>query len=503
MHLPGSSMTRRAGLLGGALLLMAQSRVPDATPAESARGLAGLIRVGLPTPASSAVVTAGGVSYGWLDPAADLDRSGHRFGATLAAAVTPLPYLSLAADVRSYLDMFPHSSAGSETNLYGEPRLTARFSRSATEHVYWGAEAEVRFVGAEAPSVSWPATSGAVRGLLAMQLPERTWLGADLGFHLDRSAAVVPDATRVSASDRRTLESSSWNAVQWGVGASHRLDRLRTELIGELSGEALVGARAPSLLASPWQLGLAARKALNEAISLCLTAEVGLSASQRTSLLNELRPISPRLSAGVSVLWRLGSSTALAPATPSAHEEPARAEPALPVPASPAAVTVATPAVAGTVVDEGGRPLPDALIQLTRAGAEPAEARSSESGSFSFAGVPEGSLELRVSAPGFDAVSVTITEGQERTREIVLHPSVPAGQVRGRVLDLAGTPVLARVSITPGEHPVQVGEDGSFALELAPGRYTVKLEQVGFVTQQRVIVIRDRGVVILNIALSR
>jgi hypothetical protein len=75
--------------------------------------------------------------------------------------------------------------------------------------------------------------------------------------------------------------------------------------------------------------------------------------------------------------------------------------------------------------------------------------------------------------------------------------------VRGRVLDLAGTPVLARVSITPGEHPVQVGEDGSFALELAPGRYTVKLEQVGFVTQQRVIVIRDRGVVILNIALSR
>jgi hypothetical protein len=496
MHPPGSSMTRRAGLLGGALLLMAQSRAPGSTPAESARGLVGLIRVGLPTPASSAVVTAGGVSYGWLDPAADLDRSGHRVGATLAAAVAPLPYLSLAADVRGYLDVFPHSSAGSETNLYGEPRLTPRFSRSATEDLYWGAEAEVRFVGAQAPSVSWPATSGSVRGLLGVQLPERTWLGTQLGFHVDRSAAVVPDPASVSASDRRTLESSSWNAVQWGVGASHRLDHLRTELIGELSGEALVGARAPSLLASPWQLGMAARQPLSGAISLCVTAEVGLSA-QHVSLPNELSPISPRLSGGVSVLWRLGSSTALAPATPSVHEEPARVAP---VPASPAPVTAP---VAGTVVDEGGRPLPDAQIQLTRAGAQPAEARSSESGGFSFAEVPEGSIELRVSAAGFDAVTVAISQGQERTREIVLHPSVPAGQVRGRVLDLAGTPVLARVSITPGEHAVQVSEDGSFAVELAPGRYTVKLEHTSFATQQRVIVLRDRGVVILNIALSR
>lgn len=496
-------MARHAGLIGGALLLMAQAPARDSTPAEGARGLVGLIRVGLPIPASSSVVSTAGVSYGWLDPAADLDVSGQRFGATLGAAFTPLPYLSFAADLRGYLDVFSRSSAGSGSNLYGEPRLTARFSRSLTESLYWGAEAEVRFVGAEAPSVYWPATSGSVRGLLGVQLPERSWLGAQFGFQLDRSGAVVPDPAKVSATDRRTLESSSWNAVQWGVGVSHRLDSLQTELIGELSGDVLVGADAPSLLASPWQLAVGARHPFSEAISLSLSAEVGLSARQRTSQVDDLRPIPARISAGVSVLWRFGSRAAGAAAATRPPEQPATIGAVPPPPPSSAPALVVKTAVAGTVVDEGGRPLPDALITLTREGAPPAEARSSEGGSFDFLEVPEGALELRISAAGFDDVSVAIAPGQERTREIVLHPSVPAGQVRGRVLDLSGSPVLARISITPGEHSIPVSADGAFAVELAPGRYTVKLEHANFVTQQRVIVIRDRGVVILNVALTR
>src|SRR4051794_13770964 len=98
MQHPGWSLTSRAGLMGGALLLMAQARAQDSAPAESPRALVGLMRVGIPAPASSAVVVAGGVSYGWLDPSADLAASGHRLGATLAAAFSLLPYLSLAAD---------------------------------------------------------------------------------------------------------------------------------------------------------------------------------------------------------------------------------------------------------------------------------------------------------------------------------------------------------------------------------------------------------------------
>jgi hypothetical protein len=488
--------------MGGALLLMAQAREADSSPAESARALPGLIRVGIPTAASAYVVAAAGVNYGWLDPAADLAVSGQRFGATLGAALTPLPDLALAADVRGHVDVFPHAGAGSEANLYGEPRLTARFSRALTESLLWGAEGEVRLVGAKAPSVYWPATSGSVRGLLGARLPKRTWLGAQLGFQVDRSAAVIPDPARVSATDRRTLDSSSWNAVQWGVGASHRLDSWRTELIGELSGDALVGARSPGFLASPWRIGLAARQPFGETVSLSLVTEVGLSAPQRSSLVSDLRPMATRLSGGANLLWRFGVAAASTQTVPPLPAEPTREAPVPPSPSHPAASPVTTP-ISGMVVDEGGRPLPDALITLARAGAEPEDTRSTESGSFRFVDVPAGALRLRVSAPGFDDADVEIAPAEERTREIVLHPSVPAGQVRGRVLDLSGVPVLAHISIAPGEHRLEVSSDGSFAVELAPGRYTVKLEHASFTSQERVIVIRDRGVVILNIALTR
>ncbi|HVZ31684.1 MAG TPA: hypothetical protein VG963_04615, partial [Polyangiaceae bacterium] len=272
-----SRSTRRGlGILGAALSLTAQVRALDSLPGESSRALPGLIRVGIPVAPASALTAASAVSYGWLDPAADLRVSGHRLGATVAAAVQPLPALSLSADVHGYVDVFSRPTSGSEANLYGEPRLTARYLLPATERWLWGAEADVRFVGAEAPSVYWPATSGSIRALLGTELEPRTWLGAQLGFHLDRSGQVVPDPARVSASDRRTLEMSDWNALQWGVGASRRLTRAKTELLAELSGELLVGAGAPGVLRSPWQLSFGARQPLGEALSLSFSADLGL-----------------------------------------------------------------------------------------------------------------------------------------------------------------------------------------------------------------------------------
>jgi hypothetical protein len=495
-----SRSTRRGlGSLGAALLLTAQAGAVDSTPGESSRALPGLLRVGIPAAPVSMLTATSAVSYGWLDPAADLRVSGHRFGATVAAAIRPLPALSLAADVRGYVDVFSRSTSGSEANLYGEPRLTARYSLAATERWLWGAEVDVRFVGAQAPSVYWPATSGSIRGLVGIQLEPRTWLGAQLGFHIDRSGRVVPDPAQVSASDRRTLEMSSWNAVQWGVGASQRLTSSNTELLAELSGELLVGAGAPGVLRSPWQLSLGARQPLGEALSLLVSADVGLSTrGPRTS--SDLQPIPPRLGCAVGLAWHLGAPAV--PLAPAAPLPPAREAPPEPAPPPPPSVSVASP-VSGTVVDEGGRPLPDALITLTYEGAQTRETRSAEDGRFAFTEVPGVALELRASAAGFDDAQVAIAAAGERTREIVLHPSVPAGQVRGRVLDLGGTPVPASIRITPGDHQFEAASDGSFTLELAPGRYTLELQHPGFAPQQRVIVVRERGVVILNIALVR
>jgi hypothetical protein len=493
------STRRGLGILAAALLLTARARALDSTPGESSRALPGLIRVGIPAAPVSALTATSAVSYGWLDPAADLQVSGHRLGATVAAAFQPIPALALAADVRGYVDVFSRPTSGSEANLYGEPRLTARYSLATTERWLWGAEADVRFIGATAPSIYWPATSASIRALLGTRLTQRSWLGAQLGFHLDRSGQVVPDPERVSASDRRTLEMSDWNALQWGVGASHRLTGANTELLAELSGELLVGAGAPGALRSPWQLSLGARQPLGAAFSLSVSADVGLSArGPRTA--SDLQPIPPRLGCAVGLAWHLGAPAP--PAVPEPAPPPSQEAPPEPPRPPPPAVSASSP-VSGTVVDEGGRPLPDALVTLTAEGAQPRETRSAEDGRFTFTEVPGVALELRASAAGFDDTRVEISAAGERSSELVLHPSVPAGQVRGRVLDLGGTPVPASIRITPGDHQLEAGSDGSFTIELAPGRYTLELQHPGFAPQQRVIVVRERGVVILNLALGR
>ena len=142
-------------------------------------------------------------------------------------------------------------------------------------------------------------------------------------------------------------------------------------------------------------------------------------------------------------------------------------------------------------------------LTLTREGAEPLTGRTYADGSFEFDEVPNGALVLEAATAGYDSSKVELAEGDERQTEIVLRPAVPAGQVRGKVLDLKGNPIAATITITPGAQTVTVDPDGSFELELPPGKYTVVFEHEDYTKQQRRIRVHDRGVVILNIALTR
>jgi 5-hydroxyisourate hydrolase-like protein (transthyretin family) len=155
------------------------------------------------------------------------------------------------------------------------------------------------------------------------------------------------------------------------------------------------------------------------------------------------------------------------------------------------------------VVDEGGRPLADVEVILTREGSQPLATRTYADGRFEFKEVPdEGDVQLEIKTPGYEVRKISYAEGEDRSSEVVLYPALPAGQVRGAVLDLSGNPVAAKITITPGDHEVDVKEDGSFELELTPGRYTVRFHHADYKNQMRVVVVEDRGVVILNIALS-
>lgn len=464
---------------------------------QSTRALPAIVNVGVAAPNVSHVAVAGGLGYGFMGSSGGVSSS-QRFVGSLAASYSPTQTWAFGADLRGRVDA---ADADQSSNLYGEPRLIARYSGVVTPRTFWGAELDLRLIGAEAPSIDLAATSPTLRGLFSWRMTQRAWLTTHLGFALDRSAEAVPNASRVSVADKQSLGASSWNGVPWGVGTSYRLPT-RTELLAELGGQWLVGSDSPAFLQSPIELGLGARQPLSEQFSLLAAAAISLSERPDSLRGPNLVPIEPRIGGVVNLVWHLDRKAPVRPkaAPPEPKREPVKTTPK-PVPVEPAAIP--TSPVRGSVVDEGGRPLSDVEVKLVQQGADPSSQRTDAEGHFEFANVPLQNVELVVAAEGYDEARVNVGSQEPRQSEIMLRPAVPAGQVRGKVLDLKGQPVAAQIRITPGDQLISVQADGSFELELTPGNYVVKFEHADFATQQRRIRVYDRGVVILNIALIR
>jgi Carboxypeptidase regulatory-like domain len=498
------SKIQRLGVICGILLLGVNARGQSRVTEVAERALPGLIRVGLPVPTAPAAVTAG-VGYGWLDPTQG-QPGGQRFQGQIAAALTPFSPLSIALDLRGRIDAYSPASTGAQVNGYGEPRLTVRYAAGLTDELFLGAELDARLIGKHAPSIDFAATSPSLRALGAWRLSPSFWLGANLGFQLDRSDHAVPHPELVSAPDKRSLGASSWNAVQWGLGASYQLPSAPIRLLAELSGEAVVGAGSPSIVRSPARVSVGGHYTMHAAWSAVATLEAALSSRAPELPSHRLLPADPRVSAGVALVWRFDTgkpAAAESPAEPAKPVEPT-ARPAEPPPPAP----VPRSSVAGSVVDEGGRPLADVEVSIVQTGSEAVTVRTFADGTFQFKDVPVGAVELRVTTPGYDAEVITLDGAEPRQREIALRPTIPAGQVRGAVLDFEGKPVAALVTLKAGDKKIadkkiEVRPDGSFELELAPGTYTVIFEAPNYGAQRRTIRVRDHGVVILNIALVR
>jgi hypothetical protein len=157
------------------------------------------------------------------------------------------------------------------------------------------------------------------------------------------------------------------------------------------------------------------------------------------------------------------------------------------------------------VVDEGGRPLADVEVFLVQVDEPPIRTFTDAEGRFTFEGILVGESQVTAKSPGYDALSkslVVLAEEQSKL-DFTLYESVPAGQVRGRVLDMAGAALPAQVTIEPGGLVVPVDAAGGFSLDLAPGKYTVRFVLDGYSTQVRVVRVQDKGVVVLSIALEK
>jgi hypothetical protein len=212
-------------------------------------------------------------------------------------------------------------------------------------------------------------------------------------------------------------------------------------------------------------------------------------------------PIEPRFTFLAGVRIRLGPHEAPEPVVPvlvATEPEPAQAPEPLPVAVEPSPVSLR-----GTLADEGGNALPDVAVTVVDSRGETQTTRTAADGTFLLEVLP-GSVELRFETPGFEHVvrREELTEDSE-LGEILMRPALPAGELRGLIRSFSGAPLAAQVQVEPSGTRIDTATSGEFALELAPGAYTVTIRAEGYDVQRRPVVVRDNGVTILNVELRK
>src|SRR5690606_2333794 len=126
------------------------------------------------------------------------------------------------------------------------------------------------------------------------------------------------------------------------------------ELLGELRGEALVGGEAPGFFKSPWGIGFGARQPVTENLDAMLSADISLSAHSDLDP-NAYVPVQPRAGVLFTAIYRFGVKPEPVVDKPVAKPKPPEKKLEQP----PEQPQIPMVPVQGTVVDEGGRPLPD------------------------------------------------------------------------------------------------------------------------------------------------
>jgi len=467
------------------------------------------VRLAAAVPSRYWLTATGNVGYGLYSPIGELAGPSQQLTGQLALAISPWQFFS--ARLGFLGDYNLHAKDPSQVDpderdstSYGEPELAVRAQLPVMRTLFVGAEVEARFVGAKAPDVDFSATTPTLRAVVSYNLAKRAWLGAQVGFRWDNSDQAL-EVERLLDGDRRTLHASSFNAVELGLAGSYRLDRL--ELIGEVSADVLVGKDSkdgegpPRFAEDPINLAVAARYDLTPA--WMLRGQLTYSPSSVPDPYPEdvLIATLPRFAVLVGVSARFFDRHS----PPPPQAKVAVAPPAPVVAAPPPPPPPPTGVVSGRVVDEGGRPLADVEVFLVQLDEPPVRTFSDAEGRFVFEGVLTGQSRVTVKSPGYDALSkeLVVMQDEQSKLDFTLYESVPAGQVRGSVLDMAGAPLAAQVTIEPGGLVVPVDQTGSFSLDLAPGKYTVRFVLQGYATQVRVVRVQDKGVVVLSIALEK
>ncbi len=479
----------RTGFVAGALVCLAtKARAEDSVGAgDTDWALPGIVRVGIPT-TERRFSAAGSAGYGYLEPQSSSDGSHQRVMGTASAAIAPLPQLAFALRFDGRYDHHPDDGMGAHSGEVGDPRFLARAGTTFGDFRV-GGELGLWLPGQTAPSIAFDATTLDAR-LLGSYVPRSgPTIGILAGFRLDNSAKAISHPELLRFGDRLVLGLSDFDAVLVGAGISVPIQK--TELLGELSGDLLVGSGAPKITDSPLRADLGVRHHLNDAFALELLAEASLSARPPVGPTDPLSPIEPRLSVIGGIRYTLP------------FDRPAEPAPAKPV--APAPVVVAAPvapksaSVVIHVVGEDGAAIANATVSV-KAGAAVIAATSANDGTYRAADVLFGDATISVAADGFVAVEQPLVVSAQTTApvDVKLEAAPVSGQLRGLVRTFGGKGIPASIRVEPLGKEAKADAQGSFTIDVPPGDYEVVIQAPHFRVQKSKIHVDQNGVTVLN-----
>jgi hypothetical protein len=456
----------------------------------TASGLCGLARTGSPTCGRGATLAAS-AGYG-----ATFLKGRHDRGAgSLAIALVPIDWLALSLELAGRVDAHPRDQLGRSVTGTGDPFLRARVgSKVGKSGLSLGGEVGLWLPGNEAPSFRAKALTPELKLLLAWQRA-RFLLLALLGARIDQSAESAPDLTRVRPGDRVSLGLSDSHALLAGLGLGFFASSKLT-LFGELSGDFLLGPKAPSLSESPLRISAGARYFVLDPLQLEFTLHTSLSRRPGIAPSDPLVPIEPRIAAVLGLRVTFGRPKPAPIAKPVSIEPPARAEPAQ------------LARISGVLTDPAGAPLPEVTVRLLASDGL-LETISDAQGRYGFEQLHPGKAELRADAAGFKSAHwpVEIKDQPIVLPPRALEPGESTGMLRCLVRSFESAALKATVSVRDARGKRVAGGDtdkgGSVEFALPPGEYRVMIEAAGYRSQRSQVQVDANEVAILNVDMRK
>jgi Carboxypeptidase regulatory-like domain len=441
--------------------------------------------------------------YGFTESIANADKGHHRMAGHLAIGYGATNDLSLALRLSGRFDSHPDDVQGSDDGYAGTPTLSARYGSrfGAEDRFLIGAQLDATIPGRTAPSLAFDAATVDARGLLAYAVSDNVMIASQLGYRLDNSANAKPDLDRLRPGDRIALGLSDSDAVLFGLGAI--VSSGATEYLMDATADLLVGSKAPSASQSPIRVAAGIRHHLGARWQLLALATYSPSSRPAVGANDPLVPIEPRFIGTVGLAYAFGN----------AHETPVvvvkSTDPIVvkdpPKPDEP----VVSPPQQSTfdlevVVLGGGRSQPGVQVEIS-INNDNKSLPTDSNGRIVASKLPVGELTVRVQANGFRPFELkrTVSASETIKLEAALQDKTPAGQMRGLIRSFGGAPVRAEIEVEPLGTTFQTQTDGTFKVDVPPGKYKIKVRANGYESQYRSLKVEDDGVTVLNVDLRR